>query len=183
MSNGYDSDFDDDDQRTDEPDWLRILRKSERTLKKEKAELEKQLADLQKQGRASSIKSLLEAKGVPAKTAALVPDSVEATDEAVEAWLDEWSDVLNIKREEPQEQASEASAESGEAVSENATQAPALPPELAAALQRMQQVEAGAQTAPATEHNVAKLVEADQGAQDFDSFISAYNDFVAKSRG
>lgn len=187
MSNGYDSDTDDDfDGNNNEPDWLRNLRKSERTLKREKSELEKRLQEVEKTQRQSSIKSLLEAKGVPAKIATFIPSDVDPTEDAVNKWLDDYGDVFNIQaaektQEEPPAEA--GNSDNGQTVGTETTQAAALPPEIQAALARLQSAEAGAQVAPATEQAVQKLHEADQNATDFDSFIATYNSAVTRTHG
>ena len=95
-------DDDNGDAREDIPD----LRKAYRQMKKQNKELMDQLTATQKQVRERSVKDVLQAKGLPPKIAAFLPESV-TTSEEVEAWLNEYGDVFGVKQEQETEQAKE----------------------------------------------------------------------------
>lgn len=95
-------DDDNEDAREDIPD----LRKAYRQMKKQNKELLEQLTQTQKQVRERSVKDVLQAKGLPPKIAAFLPESV-TTSEEVEAWLNEYGDVFGVKQEQETEQAKE----------------------------------------------------------------------------
>lgn len=97
------NDDQEDDFEESQGDGPADLRKAHRAATRRAKELEKQLADLAEQNktllgqvRGKSIADLLQAKGVNPKVAKLVPDEVEASDESLSKWLDEYADALNI---------------------------------------------------------------------------------------
>lgn len=98
-------DDDNEDAREDIPD----LRKAYRQMKKQNKELLEQLTNTQKQVRERSIKDVLQAKGLPTKVAAFLPESV-TTSEEVEAWLSEYGDVFGFSQEQESEKAQEPAA-------------------------------------------------------------------------
>ena len=89
----YDSDEDD----TEESGGINQLRKQYRAMQKEKKEMEAELTKLRNQSRTVSVGELLKAKNVNPKIAALVPSDVEVTENAIEAWLEQYGDVFNVK--------------------------------------------------------------------------------------
>lgn len=98
-----DDENDDDFEEQHQGDGPADLRKAHRAATRKAKELEKQLAEAQEQiknltgkVRGTSISEVLQAKGVNPKVAKLIPSDVEATDEAVTKWLDEFGDVFNI---------------------------------------------------------------------------------------
>ena len=104
---GYDEDEDDaQDQRADGPQGLRAhlktLEKQVKELAKANAELQKQNAELGTKARSSTLEDILRSKKVDptvsAKIVRLIPDSVEATDEAVTKWLDDYKDILPVAK-------------------------------------------------------------------------------------
>lgn len=105
MSNNYqewddEEDFDLDEQptkRDDSSDLVRKLRKAERAKEKRIRELEDELGSLRSSQRESVIKSVLSEKGVNPKIAAFIPSTLEASSDAVSAWIEEYGDVFGYK--------------------------------------------------------------------------------------
>lgn len=102
MSNNYWEDEDDDmvdDTPKSETQLIKDMRKRERQKDKRIQELEEKVATFDKIARESSIKSILEKKGVPAKASNLILKDLDGdvSEEAVSKWLDTYADVLNIK--------------------------------------------------------------------------------------
>lgn len=76
------------------------LRKQlEQTLERLKV-LETENSALKTQTRQTAVSALLTEKKYNPKVAKLIPDSVQPTAEAVQAWLDEYGDVFNIAKDE-----------------------------------------------------------------------------------
>ena len=92
--------YDDDNGADNSPRALRdALKAAQKELKSTKAELAKQAEEVSKfltQSRSATISDLLKSKGVNPKASGLIPSTVEATEEAVNAWLEQYGDVLNI---------------------------------------------------------------------------------------
>jgi hypothetical protein len=104
MSNNYWDDEDDDqDNDTDTPmdgsDLLKKLRKAKRADEKRIKELTEQLEGFTKSQRESTVKSVLEKKGVNQKAARLVLKDLDGdfSEEAVSNWLDENADLFGIE--------------------------------------------------------------------------------------
>lgn len=103
MGDNWNDDLDDDFEDQTQGDGPADLRKAHRAATRKAKELEKQLADLAEQNkvllgqvRGKSITDLLQAKGVNPKVAKLVPSDVDASEESLNKWLDEYADALNI---------------------------------------------------------------------------------------
>ena len=104
MSNNY-WDEDDDDLDTDNEaqmdgsDLLKKLRKAKRADEKRIKELTEQLEGFSKAQRESTVKSVLEKKGVNQKAARLVLKDLDGdfSEEAVSNWLDENADLFGIE--------------------------------------------------------------------------------------
>ena len=95
MSNDRDNYWDDEEEEFDdssfqgnETDLVKQLRKIDRAQKKRIKELEQNLGDLTKSQRERILRDVFSSRGVNSKIAAFVPSDVEATEEAVNAWLD-----------------------------------------------------------------------------------------------
>lgn len=71
----------------------------------------KRASEAENKLRTNTIESVLTSKGVPAKVAGLIPESVDSTPEGLSAWLAEYGDVFGTK----------ASNEGGQTASESAT--------------------------------------------------------------
>ena len=107
MSNDRDNYWDDEDEEFDdssfqgnETDLVKQLRKIDRAQKKRIKELEQNLGDLTKSQRERILRDVFSSRGVNSKIAAFVPSDVEATEEAVNAWLDNYGDVFGIEKPE-----------------------------------------------------------------------------------
>jgi hypothetical protein len=104
MSNNY-WDEDDDDQDTDTDtqldgsDLLKKLRKAKRADEKRSKELTEQLEGFTKSQRESTVKSILEKKGVNQKAARLILKDLdgEFSEESVSNWLDDNADLFGIE--------------------------------------------------------------------------------------
>ena len=104
MSNNYWDDEDDDqdndnDTHLDGSDLLKKLRKAKRADEKRIKELTEQLETFTKSQRESTVKSVLEKKGVNQKAARLVLKDLDGdfSEEAVSNWLDENADLFGIE--------------------------------------------------------------------------------------
>ena len=104
MSNNY-WDEDDDDLDTDNEaqmdgsDLLKKLRKAKRADEKRIRELTEQLEGFSKAQRESTVKSILEQKGVNQKAARLILKDLdgEFSEESVSNWLDDNADLFGIE--------------------------------------------------------------------------------------
>lgn len=96
MSNQWDDD--DDDYSADAPsDLVKQLRKANKQKEKELAELKAQFEGLTKAQRERAIKDTLTARGVNAKIAAFIPGDIEASEDAISKWLNDYSDVFGFE--------------------------------------------------------------------------------------
>ena len=105
MATNYDED-DDFDFEDGPQDVVKQLRKVNRNLEKRLKELEQEATTLKTQTRQRTVKDVLSTKGINPKVAALIPQDIEPTEEAVTNWLSEWGDVFGVKTEEAAETAS-----------------------------------------------------------------------------
>ena len=104
MSNNY-WDEEDEDQDTDTDtqmdgsDLLKKLRKAKRADEKRIKELTEQLEGFSKAQRESTVKSILEKKGVNQKAARLILKDLdcEFSEESVSSWLDDNADLFGIE--------------------------------------------------------------------------------------
>jgi hypothetical protein len=104
MSNNYWDDEDDDqdtdtDVQMDGSDLLKKLRKAKRSDEKRIKELTEQLETFTKSQRESTVKSILEKKGVNQKAARLILKDLdgEFSEESVSNWLDDNADLFGIE--------------------------------------------------------------------------------------
>jgi len=110
MSNNYQDweDEDDDDvQETRQPsdnDLLKQLRKELKTKSKMLSEMEGQISTMKSEQRQSTIKSVLESKGVSPKIAKFIPQDIDPSAEAVESWILENADVFGLTVQTPSEE-------------------------------------------------------------------------------
>lgn len=112
MSNNY-QDWDDDDDFEDTPkqpsdsDLIRQLRKQLKTKEAELKKFESELGELRGAQRNNLIQSVLSEKGVSPKVAKFIPNDLDATPEAIEAWVNENADVFGFqvnRQEQPSQQ-------------------------------------------------------------------------------
>jgi hypothetical protein len=102
MSNNYWDDEDDDldtieEAPMDGSDLLKKLRKAKRADEKRIKELTEQLEGFSKAQRESTVKSVLEKKGVNLKAARLVMKDLEdINEESVSNWLDDNADLFGL---------------------------------------------------------------------------------------
>ena len=104
MSNNYWDEEDDDldtenEAQLDGSDLLKKLRKAKRADEKRIKELTEQLEGFSKAQRESTVKSILEQKGVNQKAARLILKDLdgEFSEESVSNWLDENADLFGIE--------------------------------------------------------------------------------------
>ena len=83
-------------------DLVRKLRKDLKQAQKRNKELEGSLGELSKAQRERIIKDAFASKGVNPKIASFVPQDIDASEEAVTLWLENYADVFGIKTEEKQ---------------------------------------------------------------------------------
>jgi hypothetical protein len=106
MSNNRDinTDWEDEDDDLDytpsfdsDTDLVKKLRKANRLQEKKIKDLETNLGSLTKAQRERIIKDTFASKGVNAKIATFVPADLEASEDAISAWLDEHGDVFGVQ--------------------------------------------------------------------------------------
>ena len=102
----WETDEEDDDDFTpsfeSDTDLVRKLRKDLKQAIKRNRELEGSLGELSKAQRERIIKDAFASKGVNPKIASFVPQDIDASEEAVTAWLENYADVFGIQTEEKQ---------------------------------------------------------------------------------
>jgi hypothetical protein len=136
VSNGQD--FYDDDEQSNEPDWLKNLRREHRDFKRQNKELTDKVSQFQTAQRGATVQSVLQAKGVNPKVAGFVPSDIEATEEAITKWLDEYGDVFGVTAQKTETDSTETTGSS------DGTSASSIDPALLATLQRIQGADSGA---------------------------------------
>ena len=106
MSNNRDitNDWEDDDDDVEytpsfdtDTDLVKKLRKANRIQEKKIKDLESNLGSLTKAQRELIIKDTFAQKGVNSKIAAFVPADLEASEDAISAWLDQHGDVFGVQ--------------------------------------------------------------------------------------
>lgn len=100
MSNKYQDWDDEDDDFEGDVDNTNLVRQLRKALKAKEAELKKfesELGDLRSAQRTSTIQSVLSEKGVSPKVAKFIPADIDATPEAIEAWVSENADIFGIQ--------------------------------------------------------------------------------------
>ena len=106
--------YDDDEDNDTTTDVVGQLRKVNRTLEKRAKELEQELAGLKTQTRQRTVKDVLQAKGLNPKIAALIPQDIEPTDDALAKWIEDYGDVFGVQvptEEKPAEKSPEIKAQ------------------------------------------------------------------------
>ena len=131
MSNNRDNYWDDDDEEDDvqdqfgnsaDTDLVKKLRKALKAEQKRAKELESTLGELSKSQRERVLKDVLTSKGINMKVAKFIPSDIEASEDAVNSWLDQNGDVFGFNPE-PKQQVGErdiASLRQMDAVTQNA---------------------------------------------------------------
>lgn len=102
----WETDEEDDDDFTpsfdSDTDLVRKLRRDLKQAQKRNKELEGSLGELSKAQRERIIKDAFASKGVNPKIASFVPQDIDASEEAVTQWLENYADVFGIQIEEKQ---------------------------------------------------------------------------------
>lgn len=110
MSNNRDNinwDIDDEDDEEYTPsfeadtDLVKKLRKALKAEQRRAKELESNLGELSKAQKERVLKDVFASRGVNAKIAAFVPNDIEASEEAISAWIDQYADVFGIQQDVP----------------------------------------------------------------------------------
>ena len=110
MSNNRDNinwDIEDEDDEDYTPtydndtDLVKKLRKALKAEQRRAKELEGNLGELSKAQKERILKDVFTSRGVNAKIAAFVPSDIEATEEAISSWIDEYADVFGIQQDAP----------------------------------------------------------------------------------
>ena len=79
-------------------DLIKTLRKKIADDAKAAKQRDEEFNALRVQVRTRTVADVLTGKGIPAKVAELIPETVEATESAVDEWLGKYSDVFGIKQ-------------------------------------------------------------------------------------
>jgi hypothetical protein len=110
MSNNRDNinwDIEDEDDEDYTPtydndtDLVKKLRKALKAEQRRAKELESNLGELSKTQKERILKDVFTSRGVNAKIAAFVPNDIEATEEAISSWIDQYADVFGIQQDAP----------------------------------------------------------------------------------
>ena len=95
-----DDDLDFNQGMNDETDGIKDLRKAKRADEKRIKELTEKLEMFERQQKESTVKTVLESKGVNSKAARLIlKDLDEVNEESVNTWLQENGDIVGYKPE------------------------------------------------------------------------------------
>ena len=97
MATNYDDD--DFDEDFEPQDVVKQLRRVNKTLEKRLKELEVEASTLKNQTRQRTVKDVLTAKGINPKVAAFIPQDLDASEEAVNNWLNEYGDVFGVNQD------------------------------------------------------------------------------------
>ena len=97
MTTNYDDD--DFDEDFEPQDVVKQLRRVNKTLEKRLKELEVEATTLKNQTRQRTVKDVLTAKGINPKVAAFIPQDLDASEEAVNNWLNEYGDVFGVNQD------------------------------------------------------------------------------------
>lgn len=99
----FEDDFEDDfdeqpapTRRASGDDVVKKLRRAERSQAKRIKELESELTSLRKTTRDTSVKSILESKGISPKVAAFIPQDIDVESNDFDAWLEDYADVFGV---------------------------------------------------------------------------------------
>ena len=102
-------DFEDEGEETttrgrNSDDVLKKVRRAERAKDKQLKELQSELESLRKFQREATVSKVLQEKGINPKIAALIPQNLDSTPEALNSWLEQFGDIFGIASQ-PQQQA------------------------------------------------------------------------------
>jgi hypothetical protein len=105
MSDNRDNIWDDEDDNEfdsfdSDTDLVKKLRKALKAEQKRNKELESTMGDLTKSQKERILKDVLASRGVNPKIAQFIPSDIEASEDAIGAWLDSNGDVFGYKPSE-----------------------------------------------------------------------------------
>lgn len=145
MNDFLGDDYDEQGNQNNQQSSGSALRKQlEEALQKNK-DKDQEIDSLKAFKRERNVADVLSDKNVPAKVAKLIPSDVEATEEGVSKWLNDWSDVFGIQQEgQTEENSQQQNNQPPQGMSEQDV----------AAQQQMSQVQSGASTAGTTHEQV-----------------------------
>jgi len=161
-----------DDLTIDQPDdtgLAKDLRKQLREARKELVQKDTEIGTLRDEKRASTVTDVLKTKGINVKVAALLPENIEPTKEAVEKWLTEWAEVFNISIQEDLGTA----PETGGNASLTGAEVPGVSQEARAAFEAVRRAETGAGTVPQLGEAAVLKTIADNKGKGSDAVIAA----------
>lgn len=157
MSENRDNYWADEDEDDDTPttvyesdsDLVKRLRKQLKVEQRKNKELETSYGDLTKAQKERILKDVLTSKGVSLKIAQFIPSDIEASEDAISAWLDSNGDVFGYTPEPKQ------------AVNQNDI----------AAMQKMDSVLTGAET-PASSNDIQNRIANAESEEEILSILS-----------
>jgi hypothetical protein len=130
MSNNRENYWEDEEEDEDvqadfgiaDTDLVKKLRKALKVEQKRAKELETTLGELSKSQRERVLKDVLTSKGVNMKVAKFIPTDIDASEEAINTWLEQNGDVFGfeIQKETPITQHDVASLRQMDSVTQNA---------------------------------------------------------------
>jgi len=104
QENWEDEDFDTAEETsardTGGDNLVRQLRKQQRESEKRAKALEAELAEFRKDRRISSIQTVLNERGLNPKVAELIPADIEANQDAVANWLNQYGELFGLPQQE-----------------------------------------------------------------------------------
>jgi uncharacterized protein YdiU (UPF0061 family) len=109
-----DFDLDDDDFDSSFDDGSKLLKKLRRELtqtKKALKERDGELSSLKTEARKRTVRDVLSDRGLNPKIAAFIPESIDPTNEAITAWVDEYGDVFGVVQVSDRGQAAESNVD------------------------------------------------------------------------
>jgi hypothetical protein len=121
MSNNRDTQWDDEDeddtvdsfqQYEQETDLVKKLRRDNKVLQKRNKELESSYSELSKAQRERIINDALASKGVNSKIAKFIPSDIEASQDAINSWLESNADIFGIAKAESKSAATQQDIQS-----------------------------------------------------------------------
>lgn len=93
----YDDLYDNDTSTDQDSNLVKKLRSKIDELSSRAKELEEQNQSLIGAQRKQSIESVVAARGLPPKVAALIPSNLDPTEENIDGWLQEFGDVFSVQ--------------------------------------------------------------------------------------
>lgn len=132
MADNWDDDDDEFEGSAEDTPLVRQLRKQLKAEKKARTAQEDLLKQLADKDRSRTVKDVLGSKGLNPKLAMLIPSDVDATEDAVGTWLDNFADVFGIapKAEDEPDDNPDAQQAAAMAAAQNRSAPVALSPDI-----------------------------------------------------